>query len=118
MGHTRRRPFTGETAAGVGITYIPVELLSDTNIQVVAVGTVTFTVDTTLENIMYDATGLAAVNVSDSSRYIAPTAAEWTNVIASAGVTASVALTDTPIFAVRINITAGTGSVRYAIAQD
>lgn len=121
MGHSRRRPFTGQTPTGVGITYIVVEAFEDdTNIQVVANGTVTFTVDTTIENIMYDAAAQAAVNLSspsDPDRYVAPTAAQWDNVIASGSVTANVALANVPVFAVRINITAGTGSVSYAIAQ-
>ena len=118
MGHSRRRPFTGETPAGVGITYIPVEAFqANTNVQAVAVGTVTFTVDTTLENILYDAAAKAAVNISDDSRYVDPASAAFTNLIASGSVDATASVNDTPIFAVRINITAGTGSVRYAITQ-
>ena len=121
MGHSRRRPFTGVTADGIGIKYIVVEAFEDdTNIQVIANGTVTFTVDVTIENIMYDAATKGAANIAspaDDSRYVDPTSAVWTNVIASGIVSATVALANQPIFAVRINITAGTGSVRYAIAQ-
>ena len=118
MGNSRKRPFTGETPAGVGTTVIPVEaFLDNTNVQVIAVGTVTFTVDTTVENVLYDAAAKAAVNVSDDSRYVDPVDAVWTNLIASGGVSATAVLNHTPIFAVRINITAGTGSVRYAITQ-
>ena len=120
MGRSRRRPFTGETPAGVGITYIPVEaFMSDTDVQVVAIGTVTFTVDTTLENIMYDTATQAAINMQPQGpgRYVDPASAVWTNLIASGAVSARAALTDAPVFAVRINITAGTGSVRYAITQ-
>ena len=121
MGRSRRRPFTGVTADGTGIKYIVVEAFeSDTNIQVIANGTVTFTVDTTIENIMYDAATKDAINIAspaDDSRYVDPTSAVWTNVIASGIVSATVALVSQPIFAVRINITAGTGSVRYAITQ-
>jgi hypothetical protein len=120
MGHSRTRPYTGTTPVGVGITYIIVEPKDDTNIQVIANGTVTFTVDTTIQNITYDAAALSAVNIAtglDASRYVAPTAAVWTNAIASGSVSAVVALTS-PIFAVRINITAGVaGSVSYHIAQ-
>ena len=121
MGHSRNRPYTGRTAAGTGITYIIVESFQDdTNIQVLANGTVTFTVDTTIQNITYDAATKAAWNIAqptDLGRYFDPTAATWDNVIASGSVDATVALTNTPIFAVRVNITAGTGSVTYAIAQ-
>lgn len=119
MGHSRRRPFVGETPAGVGITYIPVEVFqANTNVQAIAVGTVTFTVDTTLENILYDTAAQAAVNLQgDSSRYVDPASAVFTNLIASGSVSATASVNDTPIFAVRINITAGTGSVRYAITQ-
>jgi len=119
MGDTRIRPFTGTTPAGVGITYVPVEAgKQDSDIQVVANGTVTFTVDTTLQNILYDATALAAVNLQgDSSRYVAPASAVWTNLIASGSVSARAQLTDQAVFAFRINITAGTGSVSYSILQ-
>lgn len=120
MGHSRKRPYTGTTPVGVGATYIIVEtFLTDTRIHVVANGTVTFTVDSTAQNITYDAAAIAAVNVTnDEGRYVAPTAADWDNEIASAGVDASVSIADKPIFAVRINITAGAaGSVSYTIAQ-
>ena len=121
MGHSRKRPYTGTTPVGVGITYIIVEPEDDTNIQVIANGTVTFTVDTTIQNITYDAAALSAVNIAtglDASRYVAPTAAVWTNAIASGSASATVALANEPIFAVRINITAGAaGSVSYHIAQ-
>jgi len=121
MGHSRKRPYTGTTPDGTGATYVIVEtFLDDTRIHVVANGTVTFTVDSTAQNITYDAAAQAAVNVvqpSDPGRYVAPTAADWDNEIASGSVDASVAISDKPIFAVRINITAGTGSVSYTIAQ-
>lgn len=119
MGATRKRPIVGTTPAGVGITYIVVEAFEDdTDIQVVANGTVTFTVDSTLQNIMYDATAQAAVNIyNPNGRYVAPTAAVWANEIASGSVSARVALASEPVFAIRINITAGTGSVSYSILQ-
>jgi hypothetical protein len=121
MRRTRIRPFTGTTPVGVGITYVIVETApSDTDIQVVANGTVTFTVDTTLQNITYDATALKAANLQnlDPSRYVAPTAAIWTNLIASGSISARAQLTDNAVFAIRINITAGAaGSVTYAITQ-
>lgn len=125
MGHKRTRPFTGTTPTGTGATYIPVETcFDDMRIHVVANGTVTFTVDSTSQNIMYDATALAAVNVGGSSgspnpndRYVAPASADWDNEIASGSIDASVVITDKPMFAVRINVTAGTGSVSYTIQQ-
>ena len=122
MGHTRRRPIVGQTAANVvAATYIVVEASADdTRIQVVANGTVTFTVDSTLQNIMYDATALAAANLnspSDPDRYVAPASAVWTEELASGSVSAVVELINQPCFAIRINQTAGTGSVSYHILQ-
>lgn len=122
MGHNylgRNRPIVGETPAGVGATYIVVEgYEDDVNIQVVANGTVTFTVDFTLQNILYDATAIAAVNVGNAEgRYVDPASAVWINEIASGAISAQSTMTDTPIFALRINVTAGTGSVGYVIAQ-
>lgn len=124
MGHNylaRNRPIVGETPAGTGATYIVVEgYEDDVNVQVTAEGTVTFTVDWTNENILYDAAARAAVNISpggiNNDRYIAPTDATWTNLITTGSADAT-AQTGFPIFALRINITAGTGSVRYHITQ-
>jgi hypothetical protein len=124
MGHNylaRMRPIVGETPAGTGATYIVVEgYEDDVNVQVTAEGAVTFTVDWTNENILYDATARAAVNISPGGthddRYVAPADATWVNAIASGSADASAQL-GFPIFALRINITVGTGSVRYHIAQ-
>jgi archaellum component FlaF (FlaF/FlaG flagellin family) len=118
MGHRRTRPIVGETAAGVGITYIVVDQgCDDTNVQVTAEGTVTFTVDWTNENILYDATAIAAVNIAnDADRYVAPGDATWVALITTGSADANAALT-TPVFAIRVNITAGTGTVKYHINQ-
>ncbi len=116
---SRVRPIVGQTADGTGATYIVVDGWDDTNIQCVANGTVTFTVDSTVQNIMYDATALNAVNMNsalDTTRYVAPTSAVWTNQIASGSVSVN-GQVNTPVFAYRINITAGTGSVTYHIKQ-
>lgn len=121
MGHTRRRPITGRTADGVGITYIVVEMAADdTNVQVVANGTVTFTVDSTLENILYDTATQAAINLSspgDPDRYIDPTDAVWENQLASGSISANFQMVSEPVFALRVNVTAGTGSVTYTVLQ-
>lgn len=118
MGHTRKRVITGETPAGVGATYIVVEGFEDTvNIHTQAIGTVTtLTIDWTNQNILYDATALAAVNVNvpnDPGRYVAPTSADWNNIVSAVGATQL----QFPVFAIRIDITAGTGSVAYQITQ-
>ena len=120
MGHARKRPYTGTTPVGVGATYIVVETcFDDMRIHVIANGTVTFTVDSTSQNIMYDAAAQAAVNVGNpNSRYIVPASADWDNEIASGSIDASVVISDKPMFAVRINITVGAaGSVTYTIQQ-
>ncbi len=120
MVHARSRPIVGETPAGVGATYIVVDgYQDDVNAQLTVVGTVTYTVDWTNQNILYDATGLAAVNVNtpnDPGRYAAPASADWVNAQATGSASAEVQL-GYPVFALRINITAGTGSVKYHIAQ-
>lgn len=118
MGHSRKRPIVGETAAGTGATYIVVEGEDDVNIQCTVVGTVTYTVDWTNENILYDTATQAAVNIAtnDPERYIDPASADWVNLITSGAATADAQI-NYPIFALRINITAGTGSVRFHIAQ-
>jgi hypothetical protein len=121
MAHgSRKRPIAGTTPAGVGATYIIVEAFEDsTNVQVSVNGTVTFTVDWTNQNILYDATALAAVNIvqpDDTARYVAPASADWVNFITSGSADANAQL-QFPVFAIRINITVGTGSVSYSISQ-
>lgn len=120
MGHARSRPITGQTPAGVGATYIVVESFEDSiNVQCSINGTVTYTVDWTNMNILYDATALAAVNIvqpDDSPRYVAPASADWVNFVASGSADANGQLAF-PVFAIRINITVGTGSVNYYISQ-
>lgn len=121
MGHSRKRPYTGTTPVGVGATYIVVETcLDDFRVHCVANGTVTYTVDSTSQNILYDATAQAAVNIGNpNERYVVPASADWDNEIASQVSTdSSVAVSNKPVFAFRINITAGAaGSVTYTIQQ-
>lgn len=119
MAHgSRKRPIVGTTPTGVGATYIIVEAFEDSmNVQVSVNGTVTFTVDWTNMNIMYDANALAAVNITnDDGRYVAPASADWVNFITSGSADANAQL-QFPVFAIRINITVGTGSVDYHISQ-
>lgn len=124
MHDDRRRPRTGTTPVGVAPTYIVVDpVLESTTVQVIANGTVTFTVDFTDQNIMYDAAAQAAVNVggygNPNARYVVPASAVWTNLIASGAVSAKANIgNDELVFAIRINITAGAaGSVTYTINQ-
>lgn len=118
MGHSRRRPIVGRTADGVGAKYIVVESFQDDmSAQFVANGTVTYTVDSTIQNILFDSAQQAAVNATaEEDRYVAAASAIWTNEQATGSVSGIVTLTKV-VFAIRINITAGTGSVSYHIAQ-
>ena len=119
MGHTRRSPIRGVTPAGVGSHYIIVESFEDTvNIQCNVNGTVTYAVDWTNQNIFYGTTALEAVNVAtpNNQRYAPPGAADWTNFIVSGAADATGQL-QFPVFAIRIDITGGTGSVNYHITQ-
>lgn len=121
MSHSRRRPIVGQTPVNtVAAKYIIVEMTErPTTIQCIANGTVTFTVATTIQNIMYDAAAQGAWNVQqgvDTDRYVAPTAAAWDEVAATGSVDTLTDI-DTPVFAFRINQTAGTGSVTYTILQ-
>jgi hypothetical protein len=112
------RPIVGTTATGTGATYIVLSRYSElTNINLVANGTVTFTVDSTIDNILWDATALTAVNLqTNDSSMSDPASAFWVNEVASGSVNASARIS-TPIFGIRIDITAGTGSVSYQIQQ-
>lgn len=119
MGHTRIRPIVGQTPTGTGATYIPIGYGSDSvRVQVIANGTVTFTVDHTNQNILHGAP--VAVNIvqpNDPDRYVDPASATWVNLIATGSASAEAELV-APVFAIRINVTAGTGSVSYHITME
>lgn len=123
MGYKRTRPYVGRTPDGVAETYIVIEADErPTHVQVIANGTVTFTVDYTNQNILYSTAAQAAVNVGgqtppEQDRYVDPSSATWVNLIASGSVSADASL-DVPAFAIRINVTAGTGSVSWHITQS
>jgi hypothetical protein len=119
MGYSYSRPIVGTTATGTGATYIIVSGHSPrTTINLVANGTVTFTVDSTIQKINWDATALAnCVNLQPNNEaWVAPASATWVNEVASGSVDANASLS-TPINGIRIDITAGTGSVGYRIQQ-
>lgn len=119
MGHARRRPIVGRTADGVGATYIVVDGQDDTHVQCIANGTATYTVDYTLQNILFDSAATAAVQGNaEQDRYVAAASADWISLIASQVNVNSNASLSTPVFAIRIDITAGTGSVSFHIKQD
>lgn len=109
-----RRVITGTTEAGTGATYIPIDRYAEnTTIHVFAEGTVTFTVDQTLDNIVR-----AAANPTDiSNSLVTPANAEWVELIASGSADAQYGPAELEAYAIRINITAGTGSVKFRIAQ-
>lgn len=119
MGRSYSRPIAGETPTGTGATYISLSRHSSrTNVDVFVNGTVTFTVDSTVMNILYDTATQSAINLQPNPPDMAdPTDADiWDEEIASGSADAAAAI-NTPIAALRINITAGTGSVRYRIQQ-
>ena len=107
----------GTTAAGTGATYIPVDRFQqELTVQVIANGTVTFTVDYTGDNVLYVTAAQVAANLQGRKDLVDPGSAAWTNLIASGSANAA-ATTEARARCVRINITAGTGSVTYTINQ-
>lgn len=109
------RTNTGTTAAGIGATYIPINRYVDsTSIQLTVSGTVTFTVDYTLDNIR---PGAAASAVNAPGNGVAAASATWETLVSSGSV-GTVASLDVPVDSLRINITAGTGTVSWRIIQE
>lgn len=107
----------GTTAAGTGTTYIPVDRLqAQMSIQFVANGTVTFTIDGTGDNVLYDTATIAAANMQGRKDLVDPSAAMWDEIVAS-GSSSGDAFTERKFRALRIAITAGSGSVTYVINQ-
>lgn len=119
MSHGYSRPIVGTTATGTGATYIILDRYQEkVRIETSVNGTVTdYDVDFTLDNIMFDAVGLTAVNLQPIGDRVAPASAVWvaTAINAAAG-TDSDEFTR-PVFGLRVNIIAGTGSVTYRILQ-
>lgn len=108
------RPIRVTTAAGVGATYVPIDRFPDNiTIQAIVSGTVTFTVDFTNENIIR-----AAQNPYDQSEdLVAAASAAWSNLIASGSSSTSFNGTLSAL-ALRVNITAGTGTVKLIVSQN
>lgn len=112
----RNRVIRGQTPAGTGATYIPIDRYID-NIDAAftANGTVTFTVDYTLDNIVRSQA--SSYDVVGNDDLIAPGSADWRNLIASGTVDVTFQ-GKRAAYALRINITAGTGSVSFLVAQN
>ena len=120
MGQQYARPIVGTTPTGTGETYIILNRYAEkVRIETSVIGTVTdYDVDFTLDNITFDTATLAnAINLQPIGDRVSPTAAVWvaTAINASAG-TDSDEFTR-PVFGLRVNIIAGTGSVKYRILQ-
>lgn len=107
----------GTTAAGVGITYIPVDRFqSYLTAQLVANGTVTYTVDGTGDNILWNTATLAAANLQNRHGAVDASNATWDNLQASGSASGDFTA-EGRYRCLRINITAGTGSVTFIINQ-
>jgi hypothetical protein len=108
----------GETPAGTGATYVVVDQYTDDlNIQCQNIGTVTYSVQWTNQNIFWDTAALKAVNVQSRENTVNPFNASYEALIGSTVDDSANAQISYPIKGLRINITAGTGSVRYRITQ-
>lgn len=104
-----------ENAAGVGTKpWIPLNRWDrgDFSLNIIITGTVTMDVEGTLKKLNQDtdSTDIAAGS---------PSAEDIFAIASATGLTASTALniTDTPLEAIRINQTAGTGSVKLHVMQ-
>lgn len=113
------RPIVGSIAAGVVTTVIPVNrYASRTHIQVALTGANTFSIESTLDNILWDQAVLdGAVNLQpNSAEDDDPSTAAWVEELASGTVDVTLKL-DSPIAAVRILKTVGAGTAAYRIQQ-
>lgn len=103
------------TPAGTGETYIPIDRYSPAiTIQCDAIGTITFTVDYTLDDVVRGQANSYDVN---NENIVAPASAQWTNLIASGS--ADVAYNGSlSARCLRVNRTVGTGQVRIRVSQE
>lgn len=115
------RPIFGTTAAGTGATYVILNRYTEnTRIQTSVNGTVSdYDVDFTIDNITANAGLLASAQfqyggVGDR---VLPASATWIATDLNAESAAGALDITTPVFALRILINAGTGSVTYRILQ-
>lgn len=113
---SRNRTYSGRVL-GTGEAIVVVESFQRPSTVQIDLNGGTATVEYTLQNVLYDAAALAAVNINtpeDTGRYVDPAAADWTAVT----ITAGIGTLDIPVFAIRINATgAGTPGIDYHIAQ-
>lgn len=113
------RPTVGSIAAGAVTTVVPLNRYSArTHIQVDLTGANTFSIDSTLDNVLWNTATLAsAVNLQPNSPEDAdPTAAAWVEEQASGSVDVTLKL-NSPIAAIRIVKTVGAGTAEYRVQQ-
>lgn len=112
MSQQYSRPIVGTTAAGAGATYVVLNRYAEkTSIQITVNGTVSdYDVDTTMNNILSAAPNAPEGGVAAASATWLPTSLNAES--ASGGLDLTV-----PVFALRINLITGTGSLSYRILQ-
>lgn len=119
MGHGYARPVSASVVAGANTVVIPLNrYASRSHIQVALTGANTFSIDSTLDNILWNTATLAsAVNLQPNSPDDAdPTTAAWVEEQASG--TADVTLKlNSPIAAIRVVKTVGAGTAEVRVQQ-
>lgn len=113
------RPVVGSIAAGAVTTVIPLNrYAARSHIQVAITGANTFSIDSTLDNILWDAAPLAnAVNLQPNSPEDSdPSTAAWVEEQASGSASVTLKL-NSPVAAIRIVKTVGAGTAEYRVQQ-
>lgn len=118
MSHSTARPIVVNIIAGAVTKNIPLNRhASRTRIDVVLTGANTFSIDETLDTILWDATALTAINLQPRTGDVTdPTTANWVEVQASAAASSTLVL-NSPVAAIRIVKSLGAGTAEVRIQQ-
>lgn len=119
MSHSTARPVVTSVIAGAVTKVIPLNRhASRTRIDVVLTGANTFSIDETLDTVLWDAAVIASAwNVAGRTGDVTdPTTANWAEIQVSASASSSLVL-NSPIAAIRIVKSAGAGTAEVRIQQ-
>ncbi len=118
MSNSTARPVVVSIPAGAITKDIPLNRHADrTTIGVAITGANTYSIDSTLDTVLWDTVALKAVNLQPRTGDVVDTgSANWVEELASGSVTASLTL-NAPVAAIRIVKSGGAGTAEVRIQQ-
>jgi len=121
MGRSYARPVNASVVAGANTVNIPLDRYANrTHIQVILTGANTFSIDSTLDSILFSTAVLAsAVNLQPNNPARQdPSTANWSEELPSAVDTPADVHLNAPVAAIRIVKSAGAGTAEVRVQQS